>query len=178
MTAWKAEHSSACEPRFQAPVAVRPGSGRHAGQRSISPCGPVEIHRLRRALLQHMGSFEGGDEVVCPVPPRAGGARAPVRAGAPLHHRWVQGAPQSGGERLRRPGDEPEVHQLSRVPQRARRAADRQGGPLADLRPETPLARRGPPRHRTSAAADPGVWLASAAPHCIADGDPGTGGQS
>jgi hypothetical protein len=48
MTAWKAEHSSACEPRFQAPVGVRPGSGRHAGQRSISPSGPVEIHRLRR----------------------------------------------------------------------------------------------------------------------------------
>jgi putative transposase len=65
MTAWKAEHSSACEPRFQAPVGVRPGSGRHAGQRSISPSGPVEIHRLRRALLQHMGSSEGGDEVVC-----------------------------------------------------------------------------------------------------------------
>jgi hypothetical protein len=57
MTAWKAEHSSACEPRFQAPVGVRPGSGRHAGQRSISPSGPVEIHRLQRALLQHMGSF-------------------------------------------------------------------------------------------------------------------------
>jgi len=57
MTAWKAEHSSACEPSFQAPVGVRPGSGRHAGQRSISPSGPVEIHRLRLALLQHMGSF-------------------------------------------------------------------------------------------------------------------------
>ena len=141
------------------PVSIGAGGKSQNNSPFVSPITLLRIEASAPYSRKHAESFASEPLLRHALPP----------CGKRVHSFFTTG-PISGGK------VKSEDHELLGVAEQPARTARRQGGPLADLRPEAAVAGRRPARHRAASPAAQGLPRTPLAPGCTGAGVPTSGG--